>query len=155
VIGTDVGPPFGVGGPLPEAARRRRSHRILNNESSISAVTVDSRRISSVCSVRRCLRVRSQIWKESQCLLSHAIIASPSEIEIQMSADAETLNVVQQVLRGVVVSLAMHRQDDMARLGSALEAFAIHQRLEPMAKQMLLDLAMGCNVLGRAKTNPS
>ena len=70
-------------------------------------------------------------------------------------ADASTLNVVQQVLKGITISLAMHRQEDLAKLASALQAFASTHNLEPEAVAMLQDLAQGFDMLGRASSRPS
>lgn len=67
-----------------------------------------------------------------------------------MSEKLETLNIVQQVLRGVVVSLAVSQRIDMPRCASSLQAFAAGKDLDPMAVQMLLDLAQGLDMIGKA-----
>jgi len=56
----------------------------------------------------------------------------------------ETLNVVQQVLRGALLAIAGTLQADPARVARYMEAFA--QRSPPIdsrAQTMLLDLAAG------------
>jgi hypothetical protein len=63
------------------------------------------------------------------------------------NSQLETLNVTQQVLRGITVSLAAACKADLGDLGAALEAFASSHALEPEARQMLLDLAVGATAL--------
>lgn len=64
--------------------------------------------------------------------------------------DARTLNVVQQVLRGVVVALVAEHKGDMALTASLLQGFAAQDGIDPVAKTMLTDLAGGLDVLGAA-----
>lgn len=62
----------------------------------------------------------------------------------------ETLNVTQQVLRHLMLSLAGACQADLCKLGTLLEAGASNGNLDPMASQMLADLAAGATWLHAA-----
>lgn len=62
----------------------------------------------------------------------------------------ETLNVTQQVLRHLMLSLAGACQADLGKLGALLEAGASNERLDPLARQMLADLAAGATGLHAA-----
>jgi len=63
----------------------------------------------------------------------------------------EVLNSIQQVLRGLAICLALEQKSDMARLSSALEAFAANPALTETARAMLADLAVGLSVMGAAR----
>lgn len=60
----------------------------------------------------------------------------------------EDMNIIQQVLRGITVSLALEQKADMARLGSALQAFATNSAIDSVVSTMLIDLAEGISMLG-------
>lgn len=62
----------------------------------------------------------------------------------------ESIQTVQQVLRGVVFALAMETHADMSRLASAIAAFGEHQNISATARAMLLDLARGLAMVGGA-----
>lgn len=65
-----------------------------------------------------------------------------------------TLNVTQQVLRGLVMSLLALNRAEIARVADALQAFAHAPGIEPTAANMLKDLAGGVSALssvGKAK----
>ena len=70
-----------------------------------------------------------------------------------MSEKLETLNVVQQVLRGVVVSLAATQRVDPFELSTLLAGASQQPHLDPMAQQMLADLAQGLAVISKAKSS--
>lgn len=72
-----------------------------------------------------------------------------------MSESKKTLNVVQEVLRGIVVSLAASSHVDTAKFASSMQAFAGHPEIDPMSKVMLEDLAKGLDMLARMKVKPS
>lgn len=55
----------------------------------------------------------------------------------------EALNVTQQVLRALMLALAAGCDADLGKVGLALEAAAANRAIEPMARQMLADLAAG------------
>ena len=57
--------------------------------------------------------------------------------------DIEVLNIVQQVLRQFMLSLAAGNKANLGDIGNVLEASAAIETLEPMARQMLSDLAAG------------
>lgn len=59
----------------------------------------------------------------------------------------QVLNITQQVLRGMLISLAAGNKSNLGDIGNALEAFAANDALDPMAKQMLADLASGATGL--------
>jgi hypothetical protein len=65
--------------------------------------------------------------------------------------DVETLNVMQQVLKCITVSLAMHHKEDMPKLASAIQAWASTPTLDSHAKAMLFDIAQGLDMLGSAQ----
>lgn len=69
--------------------------------------------------------------------------------------DLATLNAVQEVLRGVLTSLAASQSFDTAKFASAMQAFSAAPGLEPISQTMLLDLAQGMDMLARLKSNPS
>ncbi len=62
--------------------------------------------------------------------------------------DLETLNVVQVVLRHLMVSLVAASKADMAQLGEMLEIAATNDAIDPIARSMLADLASGATGLG-------
>ncbi|WP_315383295.1 hypothetical protein [Microvirgula aerodenitrificans] len=66
-------------------------------------------------------------------------------------SDIHTLDQVQQVLRGLVVSLIGTQQLDATKLSTHLQAFASAPDLDPSAQKMLLDLAEGAAMLGKAQ----
>lgn len=55
----------------------------------------------------------------------------------------ETINVIQEVLRGVVVSVLASNPDRAAAVSATLAAAAQHPGLSPIAQTMLADLAAG------------
>lgn len=55
----------------------------------------------------------------------------------------ETLNITQQVLRHLMLSIAGACQANLGNLGVLLEAGASNERLDPLARQMLAGLAAG------------
>jgi hypothetical protein len=58
------------------------------------------------------------------------------------------LDTVQQVLRGMTVSIAAAGRMDMAELATLLQGFATSPAtLDPLARRMLLDLASGLDLL--------
>jgi hypothetical protein len=62
----------------------------------------------------------------------------------------DVLNVIQAVLRGIVICLAMHRKEDMWKLSAALAAFASNPNLDKRAEAMLIDIAQGVGVIAGA-----
>lgn len=72
-----------------------------------------------------------------------------------MSESEKALNVVQEVLRGIVVGLAASSHIDSAKFATSMQTFASHPDIDPMSKVMLLDLAEGLDMLGRMKQAPS
>lgn len=63
---------------------------------------------------------------------------------------ADALNVVQQVLRGALLSIAAAGRADLVQSATLMQSFAgDHTGLDPRAKAMLLDLAEGFDQLGR------
>ena len=63
--------------------------------------------------------------------------------------DMVSLEVVQQVLRGLTVSLAAGGRMDMPQVASLLQAWAGSQStMDPLARTMLLDLSAGLDTLG-------
>ena len=59
----------------------------------------------------------------------------------------EVLTIVQQVLRHVVAALAATDKERLGEIGGMLELAASNRALEPMARQMLADLASGITAL--------
>lgn len=55
----------------------------------------------------------------------------------------EVINVVQEVLRGVVISALALNRTEAQRFAGALQANAVGPAISPMAERMLLDLAAG------------
>lgn len=65
----------------------------------------------------------------------------------------DVLNITQQVLRNLVVSLIALNPERASQVGSLLQAAAVESHTEPMASKMLQDLADGVNgVLSRITT---
>ena len=65
-----------------------------------------------------------------------------------MTADQiATLNITQQVLRSVLVALAAQHPAAMPHVAHALRAASLQPALEPIARQMLGDLADGLDML--------
>lgn len=62
----------------------------------------------------------------------------------------EVLNVMQQVLRHVLISVAASDPTKTAALGAMLSAAATNPQIEPQSRMMLLDLAEGMNVISSA-----
>lgn len=71
-----------------------------------------------------------------------------------MPDSEDTLDIVQQVLRGMLVSLAVSQRADMQLCSSSLKAFAEDGNLDPMAKVMLNDLARGMDLLSQTMPKP-
>ncbi len=65
-------------------------------------------------------------------------------------AQMEVLNVTQQVLRIAMVSLAASCKADASVLAQALEGAATQRTLDPMAREMLADLASGITLISAA-----
>lgn len=66
------------------------------------------------------------------------------------TSEVELLNVVQQVLRHVLLALAAGNRANLKDVGTVLDAAAANGALHPMARQMLSDLAAGANTLRAA-----
>jgi hypothetical protein len=60
---------------------------------------------------------------------------------------AQILNTVQQVMRGLVASLVAVHPEKAAELSTTLAAFAEQPNLETAARNMLLDLSQGAAIL--------
>lgn len=65
---------------------------------------------------------------------------------------AEVLNIVQQVLRGVVTSCGAVAPDRIGELSASLAAHSQAPGLEPAARQMLQDLALGPGMIAAARS---
>ena len=57
--------------------------------------------------------------------------------------DIETLNIVQQVLKHLLLAIATSSEADIGKVGTFLEAASANERLDPAAREMLADLAAG------------
>ena len=64
---------------------------------------------------------------------------------------AELLNIIQQVLRGVVTAAGALHPERIAELSTTLAAFANNQDIDPTARAMLHDLAQGPGMLASAQ----
>jgi hypothetical protein len=64
---------------------------------------------------------------------------------------ANTLNVIQEVLRGMTLGLLAMQPDQAARVGAAIQAFADAKGISPTASTMLANLAQGVNVIAAAR----
>lgn len=62
----------------------------------------------------------------------------------------ETLNVVQQVLRHVLISISAVDPTKTAALATMLAAAATSPKIEPMSRSMLEDLAGGIGMIASA-----
>lgn len=62
----------------------------------------------------------------------------------------EVLNIVQQVLRQLMLAIAAGNKANLGDIGLVLEAAAAQGTLDPMARQMLADLAAGATGLHAA-----
>lgn len=62
----------------------------------------------------------------------------------------EVLNITQQVLRHLMLALAAGNKSNLGDIGNVLEAAATNDALDPMARQMLADLAAGVTGLHAA-----
>ena len=72
-------------------------------------------------------------------------------METSAAINAETLNVVQQALRGLGLSIAAAARADLVQCATLLQTHATGvPDLHPLARAMLLDLAEGFDTLGRA-----
>lgn len=69
--------------------------------------------------------------------------------------DMATLTVVQEVLRGVLVSLAKTNAIDAEKVARAIQSFVADPGLEPTSEVMLLDLAGGMEILGKIQRRGS
>ena len=65
-------------------------------------------------------------------------------------ADIENLEVLQQVLKGVVLCLALEMRANLGNLTMTLSAFAETPNLNPAARATLLELAGGLGVMAGA-----
>ena len=65
-------------------------------------------------------------------------------------SQAHTLNIVQEVLRGVVIAAGALAPERTAEMTSTLAAFANRPGADPVARTMLLDLAEGLGMLSNA-----
>ena len=64
---------------------------------------------------------------------------------------ADTLNVVQQALKGALLSIAAASRADLVQCATLMQAFVgDHDALDPRAQAILLDLSEGFDRLGRA-----
>lgn len=66
------------------------------------------------------------------------------------TSELELLNIIQQVLRHVLLALAAGNRANLEDIGTVLEAAAANGALHPMARQMLTDLAAGAITLHAA-----
>jgi hypothetical protein len=65
-------------------------------------------------------------------------------------SDIEALSIVQEVLHSMLPTLAASSTADLGDIGSALEFTAANGTINPMAGQMLTDLASGATGLHAA-----
>lgn len=63
---------------------------------------------------------------------------------------AEVLNTVQQVLRAVVMAAGALAPQRIGEMSAMLAAHAQHPGLDPVAQQMLIDLAQGPGMMAAA-----
>lgn len=66
------------------------------------------------------------------------------------SENQEVLNIVQQVLRNLMVALAAGNKSNLADISAVLHASAENESLDPMARSMLVDLGDGAAALHAA-----
>jgi hypothetical protein len=62
-------------------------------------------------------------------------------------SELDILNITQQVLRHLMLALAAANKSDLGIIGEVLESAATNTNLDPMACQMLADLAAGATGL--------
>lgn len=62
----------------------------------------------------------------------------------------EVLNIVQQTLKGVLLSIAASNPAQKVALATNLQAFAQHPGLDPISRKMVSDLALGLTVAASA-----
>lgn len=62
----------------------------------------------------------------------------------------DVINIVQEVLRGIVVSAIALNPPERAQFASALQAVSLGGGLSPMATKMLQDLAEGAAMISSA-----
>ncbi|TXH38840.1 MAG: hypothetical protein E6Q94_01705 [Burkholderiaceae bacterium] len=65
---------------------------------------------------------------------------------------AEVLNIVQEVLRGVVIATGALNPDRIAEMSATLAAFAGQQDMDPRSQAMLQDLAQGPAMLAKGRS---
>lgn len=65
---------------------------------------------------------------------------------------AEVLNIVQEVLRGVVIATGVLNPDRIAEMSATLAAFAGQQDIDPRSQAMLQDLAQGPAMLAKGRS---
>ena len=68
----------------------------------------------------------------------------------EQTINIETINVVQQVLKGVALSIAGAARADLAECATHMQAFVQNHRLDPLAVSMLLYVAQGFDMLAKA-----
>ena len=71
-----------------------------------------------------------------------------------MEQSDEVLNIVQEVLRGLMVGLIAGTGADPARLASGIKVFATNPQIDNTSRLMLLDLAEGAGMLAKGKRTP-
>lgn len=65
--------------------------------------------------------------------------------------NAELLNIIQQVLRGVVTAAGALHPEQIDKMSSTLGAFAMQPDIDPAARAMLQDLAQGPAMIAAAR----
>lgn len=60
---------------------------------------------------------------------------------------ASDLQVMQEVMRGLLMSLCVATTVDRTKLAMALSAFSLHPGIEPQARACLQDLAQGMTAI--------
>lgn len=65
-------------------------------------------------------------------------------------SELDILNITQQVLRHLMLAIAAGTKADFGDIGAVLEAAAVNDALDPMARTMLADLAAGATGLHAA-----
>lgn len=66
----------------------------------------------------------------------------------------DTINIIHEVLRVVVATIAAQPGADIAKITVLLQASAADERLSPMARQMLANLAEWPDALLKAEKHP-
>lgn len=59
----------------------------------------------------------------------------------------ETLQIMQETLRAIVITITALHPDSAEEIASMLGTFAKHERLHPISRKMLEDLARGPSVI--------